>query len=54
MTGAIKKLWTEESGQGLAEYGLILGLVAIVVVLVLTGLGQKLVGVFTTITTDLP
>lgn len=29
MTGALKRLWTEESGQGMAEYGLILALVAV-------------------------
>lgn len=46
MLKLVKRLWKEEEGQGLAEYALILGLVAIVCVLVLqalgTGIGTKL------------
>lgn len=38
--GAIKKLLKEESGQGLAEYGLILALIAVVCVIALTALGK--------------
>lgn len=33
----------EESGQGLAEYGLILALVAVVAIVALTGLGNAIV-----------
>ncbi len=33
---------TDESGQGLAEYGLILALIAVVCVLGLTNLGQAI------------
>jgi len=33
------RLWKDESGQGLAEYGLILALVAVVVIGALTLLG---------------
>jgi pilus assembly protein Flp/PilA len=35
-----KKLMVEETGQGMAEYGLILALVAVVVVAALTVLGN--------------
>lgn len=28
----LKRIWTEESGQGMAEYGLILALVAVVLI----------------------
>lgn len=39
MINVFKKLMFEESGQGMAEYGLILALVAVVVVAALTTLG---------------
>ncbi len=44
--GAIKSLFVEESGQGLAEYGLILALVALAVVGGLTALAGGLDGLF--------
>lgn len=37
----LKRFWTEESGQGLVEYALILFLIAIVVIVALTTLGKK-------------
>ncbi len=43
-----KKLWTDESGQGLAEYALLLGLIVIGVVILIQGMGvsiQKIFGV---------
>ncbi|NTU88647.1 MAG: Flp family type IVb pilin [Actinobacteria bacterium] len=39
----IKSIWSEEEGQGLAEYGLILALIAVVCILALTGLGEAIV-----------
>ncbi|MEW6696141.1 MAG: Flp family type IVb pilin [Bacillota bacterium] len=48
MTG----LLMDESGQGMAEYGLILALVAVVVVGALTLLGQGLDGIFDKVTED--
>jgi len=44
----------EESGQGMVEYGLILALVALAAVLVLTGLGTKIAGIFTSATDKIP
>ncbi|MCG1011541.1 Flp family type IVb pilin [Tepidanaerobacter sp. GT38] len=42
----VKKLWTGQEGQGMAEYGLILALVAVVVIGALrtlgTGIGAKM------------
>lgn len=40
MGNLIKKLWSEESGQGMAEYGLILALVAVVCIGAFTLLGK--------------
>lgn len=37
----LRKLWTEEEGQTLVEYALIIALVAIVVIAALTFLGKK-------------
>jgi pilus assembly protein Flp/PilA len=41
MLNSLKRFWKEESGQGLVEYALILFLIAIVVIVALTTLGQK-------------
>jgi pilus assembly protein Flp/PilA len=42
----LKQLVVEENGQGMAEYGLILALIAVVVVVALGPLGQKIKDVF--------
>jgi pilus assembly protein Flp/PilA len=41
-----KRLWKEEEGQGMAEYGLILALVALVVAAALTALSVNLTNLF--------
>ena len=48
MMSLAKNLWTDESGQGLAEYALLLGLIVIGVVILIQGMGvsiQKIFGV---------
>lgn len=42
MLNVFKKFWAEESGQGMAEYGLILALVAVAAVAALALLGGNL------------
>ena len=46
MLKLVKRLWKEEEGQGMAEYALILALVAIAVILAFqnlaTGIGERL------------
>lgn len=42
MLDAVRRLVCEEEGQGMAEYGLILALVAIVVMAALTPLGESI------------
>ena len=53
MIALVKKLWSDESGQGLVEYALIIALVSIVAVLALTALGGTVKGVFETINTKM-
>jgi pilus assembly protein Flp/PilA len=49
MLNTLKRFWSEESGQGLVEYALILFLIAIVVIVALTVLGKKTNNVFNNI-----
>lgn len=43
------RLYKEESGQGMVEYGLILGLIAIVAIAALTATGGSVRSIFGTI-----
>ena len=52
MINMLKRLWSEEEGQGLTEYGLILGLVAVAVVAALVLLGDQISDVFDQISGD--
>ncbi|NLY56764.1 MAG: Flp family type IVb pilin [Firmicutes bacterium] len=54
MFARIKRLWQDDSGQGMVEYGLIIALVAIVVITVLQTMGGRLQGTFQSITNNLP
>ncbi len=49
----LKKLWSEEEGQGLVEYGLIIALVALAVLATLSLLGTSLNEIFTDISDTL-
>ena len=49
MTQLFKSFWTDESGQTLAEYALLLGLIAIVVITILIILGGQIRNVFNAI-----
>jgi len=42
----LKQLVIEEQGQGMVEYGLILALIAIVVIVALTDIGENIKDVF--------
>jgi pilus assembly protein Flp/PilA len=50
----LKALANDERGVTALEYGLIAGLVAVVIVTSVTALGSKLTGTFTTIAAALP
>jgi pilus assembly protein Flp/PilA len=49
MKELLMRLWREESGQGMAEYGLILALVAIAVIAALSALSGGLQNIFNNI-----
>lgn len=49
----IERFLKEEQGQDLVEYSLLLVLIAVVAVLVLTGLGTSVVSVFQRVTNTL-
>jgi len=53
----MKELWnafvSEESGQGMVEYGLILALIAVVVITVLTSIGKEVDTTFKSVETGL-
>lgn len=49
MKEILKRFLREEEGQGMVEYGLILALIAIVVIVALTGLGESIRDLFSQI-----
>ena len=54
MRNLIAKLIKDESGQDLAEYAIALGVIAVGVVAVVTGLGAKVSAMFTAASAALP
>lgn len=46
MMRLLKRLWTGEEGQGMVEYALIIGLVAVVLILVIPGMTDSIEAVF--------
>jgi len=53
MVAIARKFWNDESGQGLAEYALLLGLIVIGVVVLIQGMGVSITKIFTKANTDL-
>lgn len=47
------KFFKDEEGQGMVEYGLILGLVAVVVIVALAALGPKIAEMFNSVSDNL-
>lgn len=54
MIQVLKKLMADEDGQGLVEYGLILGLVSVVCVAALTAMGGNINGTLGKVNSQLP
>jgi pilus assembly protein Flp/PilA len=53
MMALAKKFWNDESGQGLAEYALLLGLIVIGVVVLIQGMGVSIKKIFGVANRDL-
>ncbi|WP_156290353.1 Flp family type IVb pilin [Oceanobacillus salinisoli] len=53
MLNKIKGLFTEEQGQGMTEYGLVLGVIAVGVIGLLVMFRGQIMSLFETITGDL-
>jgi pilus assembly protein Flp/PilA len=53
MVQSFRALWSDESGQGLTEYALIIGLVSVALVLLLMAMSDQLGRVFNAIVTEL-
>jgi pilus assembly protein Flp/PilA len=49
----LKRLWQEEAGQDLVEYGLLLTLVALVAVISMKTVGSAIKNVFSTAATNI-
>jgi pilus assembly protein Flp/PilA len=47
MVQKLKGLFTEEQGQGMTEYGLVLGLIAVAVVGLLAAFRTEIIAIFT-------
>ncbi len=50
----LRRLFVEEEGQTLVEYGLLVALIALVVITALTVLGKKVANTFNRINNNLP
>jgi pilus assembly protein Flp/PilA len=53
MLKRLRNLVTNEEGQGMVEYGLLLALIAVVVIAALQTLGPKVAGIFTEVEGEL-
>jgi pilus assembly protein Flp/PilA len=53
MMNLLKRLYRDEEGQALAEYGLILALVAVAVIITLTALGGAISNLFENLTENI-
>lgn len=50
----LKRLWQEEEGQGMTEYGLIIALVAVALIVTVGVFKDKIIAMFTNINSEIP
>lgn len=53
MLALLKSLWSDESGQGMTEYALILALVAVAIIAIVIAFRNQIAAVFTNATNTL-
>jgi pilus assembly protein Flp/PilA len=54
MVAAVKRFWNDESGATAVEYGLMVALIAVVIIVAVTNIGTRLRGNFQTVEQALP
>lgn len=54
MKRSLLAFWVDDSGQDLAEYGLLIALIALIVIVALTPVGNKIAGMFNLIESHIP
>ncbi|MBC2723291.1 Flp family type IVb pilin [Desulfosporosinus sp.] len=54
MKAKIMGLLKDEEGQGMVEYGLIIGLISVIAILAVTGVGTKVLAYFTNAEASMP
>jgi len=53
MKDMLMTFWKDESGQDLAEYALLLGLITVALVVIVTAFGETIIALFTRADTEL-
>jgi pilus assembly protein Flp/PilA len=53
MINTMKQIWADEDGQGMVEYGLIVGIISVAVIVSLTKVREGLVKLFSSIVSGL-
>jgi pilus assembly protein Flp/PilA len=54
MVAAMKRFWNDESGATAVEYGLMVALIAVVIIIAVQALGLKLEETFTEVEAQMP
>jgi pilus assembly protein Flp/PilA len=54
MFGMIRNLWQDESGATAVEYGIMVALIAAIIIVTVAAIGQKILGAFNLVNTNLP
>jgi len=53
MKELLKSFWTDESGQGLAEYAILIALVTLLLIFAITAFGNEILRIFEAVTARL-